>query len=62
MNEMTAENSGAIEVINDKEATKFLINLIPHSQYNHLINSPYSNIVEGAGLNWCPFCGISLEE
>lgn len=58
----TAKNTGAIEVIKDKSTPTYLINLVPHSQYLDAVNSECANIVEQAGFNWCPFCGISLEE
>jgi hypothetical protein len=58
----TGRNTGAIEVIKDKNTTKFLINLVPHLQYLDIVNSECTNIVEQVGFNWCPFCGISLEE
>ena len=58
----TAKNTGAIEVINDMSTTKFLINLVSYSQYLDTVNSECTNIIEPVGFNWCPFCGISLEE
>jgi hypothetical protein len=58
----TAKNTGAIEVVKNKSTPKYLINLVPDSQYLDTVKSKCTKIVEQAGFNWCPFCGISLEE
>lgn len=58
----TAEAPGVIEFANYSNDRKFLINLVPISQYSAFINSQCSDIVEQAGVNWCPYCGINLEE
>lgn len=58
----TSQESGAVEVVKINNEEKFLLNLLPRSQSTDFINLGCSKIVERAGLNWCPFCGINLEE
>ena len=58
----TSQENGAIEVLKDNNKQKFLLNLLPTLQSTEFLNSGCSKVVEQAGLNWCPFCGINLEE
>lgn len=58
----TSQESGAIEVVKNNNEQKLTLNLLPKSQATDLIDSGCSKVVEQAGLNWCPFCGINLEE
>ncbi len=58
----TAQESGAVEIVENNNEQRFLLNLLPMSQFTYLINSGWSKIVERGGLNWCPFCGINLEQ
>jgi hypothetical protein len=57
----TSQENGAIEVAENNNEQKFLLNLLPRSQSTEFITSNCSKVVEQAGLNWCPFCGINLE-
>jgi len=36
--------------------------VIQNKLKTEFLNSGCSKVVERAGLNWCPFCGINLEE
>ena len=58
----TSQENGAIEVLKHNSKQEFLLNLLPRSQSTEFLNSGCSKVVEQAGLNWCPFCGINLEE
>lgn len=56
----TSQDNGAIEVLKDNNKQRFLLNLIPTLQSTEFLNSRCSKVVEPAGLNRCPFCGINL--
>ena len=58
----TSQENGAIEVLKHSSKHEFLLNLLPRSQSTEFLNSGCPKVVERAGLNWCPFCGINLEE
>jgi hypothetical protein len=58
----TVQESGAVETEENNNGRRFLLNLLPMSQFASSINSGCFGIVERAGLNWCPFCGINLEQ
>lgn len=58
----TSQENGAIEELRHNSKPKFLLNLLPRSQSTEFLNLGCDKVVEQAGLNWCPFCGINLEE
>jgi hypothetical protein len=57
----TSHENGAVEVLKHNNEQRLLLNLLPMSKSTEFLNSGCSEVVEQAGLNWCPFCGISLE-